>query len=54
MFVFQEKNLSSVNSTAVTGVSPTAVTGRSTCTFTRLTSHICANCATSLTLIPAP
>lgn len=52
--ILQERSPSSVSSRAATGGLQTAATERSTCTFTRQTSPICAKCVTSPTHIPAP
>lgn len=52
-FPLQERSRSSVSLRAATEGLQTAVTERSTCTFTRRTSLICARCVTSHTHIPA-
>lgn len=52
-FPLQERSRSSVSLRAATEGLQTAATERSTCTFTRRTSLICARCVTSHTHIPA-
>jgi len=51
-FSSQGRNHFSVSMRDVIGASRTAVTERSTCTFTRQTNRICAKCVTSPTLTP--
>lgn len=52
-FSLQERNHFSVSLRDVIGALRTAVTERSTCTFTRQINRICAKCVTSPTLTPA-